>query len=154
MVGYRKTHDYPHGVPLPLKLLSIVGGVLALAWLFLLPGHWWRAVYILAAFVVLATVIGKLHTHYEQTGQAVRIPQKRIVTEFTHGLPTAMLAARTAFFLTVAIMILFGTAPFRDTTARHGIIGCVFALIAVAVWNLVLEAHYVKTGIATKVDKS
>src|SRR5215468_2327228 len=147
MVGYRKTHDYPHGVPLPLKLLSIVGGVLALAWLFLLPGHWWRAVYILAAFVVLATVSGKLHTHYEQTGQAVPIPQKRIVTEFPRGLPRSMLVARMAFFITVAVMILFGTAPFGDTTARRGIIGCVFALAGVAAWNLILEAHYVKTGI-------
>ena len=65
-----------------------------------------------------------------------------------------MLVARMAFFITVAVMILFGTAPFGDTTARRGIIGCVFALAGVAAWNLILEAHYVKTGIAKEVDRS
>jgi hypothetical protein len=154
MVGYRKTHHYPHGVPIPRKLPGIVGGVLALAWVFLVPGHWWRAIYILAALVVVAGLSGRLHRHYEETGQAVRIPQKSIVTEFPRGLPRPMLAARIAFFITVGMMIFLGTAPFADTTARRGIIVCVFALIGVAVWNLALEAHYVKTGIATEVDKS
>ena len=76
MVGYRKTYDQPSGVPIPLKLLSVVGGVLMLSWLFLVPGHWRRAIYIVGAFVVLAAISGKLHTHYEQNGQAARIPQK------------------------------------------------------------------------------
>ena len=64
-----------------------------------------------------------------------------------------MPAALTAFFFTVAIMILFGTAPIDDATAHRGVIGCVFALIGVAAWTLLLEAHYVKAGIAKKVNK-
>jgi hypothetical protein len=65
-----------------------------------------------------------------------------------------MFAARLAFFVTVAIMIAFGVAPVADSTARMGIIGCVFALIGVAVLNLALERHYVNTGHAREVDVS
>jgi hypothetical protein len=65
-----------------------------------------------------------------------------------------MLAARLAFFVTVAIMVLFGVAPVADSTARIGIIGCVFALIGVAVLNLALEHHYVNTGHAKAMDVS
>lgn len=65
-----------------------------------------------------------------------------------------MLAARLAFFLTVATMIVFDLAPIADSTARIGIIACVFSLIGVAVLNLVLERHYVKTRVAKKVDVS
>jgi hypothetical protein len=40
------------------------------------------------------------------------------------------------------------------STARTGIIACVFALIGVAVLNLGLEHYYLKTGRATEVDLS
>jgi hypothetical protein len=63
-----------------------------------------------------------------------------------------MLAARLTFFITVAIMIVFGVAPVADSTARIGIIACVFALVGVAVLNLALERHYVNTGHAKEMD--
>ena len=65
-----------------------------------------------------------------------------------------MLAARLAFFFTVAIMVAFGVAPVTDSTARIGIIACVFALIGVAVLNLALERRYVNTGHAKEMDVS
>jgi hypothetical protein len=65
-----------------------------------------------------------------------------------------MLAARLAFFVTVAIMVLFGVAPVADSTARIGIIGCVFALIGVAVLNLAFVHHYVNTGHTKEMDVS
>jgi hypothetical protein len=65
-----------------------------------------------------------------------------------------MLAARLAFFVTVAITVVFGVAPVADSTARIGIIGFVFALIGVTVLNLALEHHYVNTGHAKEMDVS
>ena len=154
MVGYRRTHDYPHGKPFPLILLSIGMAVVLLAWVFLVPGHWPRAIGIIAAFLAIAFIDAKLHTRYERTGQAVRISPPRIVAKFSHGLPVPMLAARSAFFVAVALMILFGVAPFADSTARIGIIVCVFALIGVAALNIALERHYVNTGVAKELDVS
>jgi len=77
----------------------------------------------------------KLHRHYERTGQAVRIARQRVVAQFSQGLPAPMLAARLTFFITVAIMIVFGVAPVADSTARIGIIACVFALVDYAPRN-------------------
>ena len=65
-----------------------------------------------------------------------------------------MLAARLAFFVTVAIMVVFGMAPVADSTARIGIIACVFALIGVAVLDLAFERRYVNRGHAKEVDVS
>jgi len=154
MVGYRRTHNYPHGEPFPLVLLDIVMAVLVVLWVFLIPGHWSRAIAIVTVFLVIAFVSSKLHRHYGQTGQAVRIPQPKVVVRFSQGLPVPMLAARLAFFVTVAIMVVFGVAPVADSTARIGIIGCVFAFIGVTVLNLALEHHYVNTGHAKEMDVS
>lgn len=63
-----------------------------------------------------------------------------------------MLVARSAFFVTVATMFVFGLAPVPEMIARRGIIGCVFALIAVAILNLSLERKYVERGRAVEVD--
>ena len=155
MVGHRKTHDYPFGRPSPLILLGIGMAILLLSWVFLVPGHWPRGIVIIATFVALAFIDGRLHKRYEQVGLAVRIPRPpRVVTKFLHALPVPMLLARLAFFATVAAMMVFGVAPLRDSTARTGIIGCVFTLIGVAALNLVLERHYVNTGVATEIDVS
>jgi hypothetical protein len=154
MVGYRKTHDFPQGRPFPLVLLGIGMAVVLLAWVFLVPGHWPRAIWIIAVFVALAFIDAKLHTLYERTGQAVRIPRPKILTRFSHGLPVPMLIARSAFFVTVALMILFGVAPFADSTARIGIIVCVFVLIGIAALNVGLERYYGHTGVAQEFDVS
>jgi hypothetical protein len=154
MVGYRKTHNYPHGTPFPLVLLGIVKAILLGLWVFIVPGHWPRAIGIIAVFLVIAFIDTKLHAHYERTGQAVRIPQPRVVVKFSHGLPVPMLAARLAFFVTVAIIIVLGVAPVADSTARIGIIACVLAFIGVAVLNLAIERHYVNAGHAKEIDVS
>jgi hypothetical protein len=154
MVGYRRTHNYPHGTPFPLVLLAIVMAILLGLWVFLVPGHWPRGIVIIAVFLVIAFINTKLHRRYERTGQAVRIPRPRVIVKFSQGLPVPMFAARLAFFVTVAIMVVFGVAPVADSTARIGIIACVFALIGVAVLNLALERRYVNTGHAKEADVS
>jgi hypothetical protein len=154
MVGYRRTHNYPHGKPLPLILLDIGMAVLALLWVFLIPGHWPRAIGVIAVFLVIAFISTKLDGYYERTGQAVRIPRSRVAVKFPQGLPLPMLAARLSFFVTVGIMVIFGVAPVADSTARNGIIACVFMLVAVAVLNLGLEHHYVNTGQAKEMQVS
>jgi hypothetical protein len=53
-----------------------------------------------------------------------------------------------------ALMILFGVVPVADSTARIGIIVCVFALIGVAALNIALERYYVHTGVAQELDVS
>lgn len=65
-----------------------------------------------------------------------------------------MLAARLAFFTIVAMMLVFELAPVAESTARTGIIGCVFALIGIAALNLALERHDLKTGHAQEIDVS
>jgi hypothetical protein len=154
MVGYRRTHHYPYGTPFPLVLLGIAMVVLLLSWVFLVPGHWPPGIGIIGAFLVLGFINGELHKRYEQTGQAVRIPQPKLVAKFPTGLPRPMLAARLGFFITVAVMLVFGLASVAASTSRIGIIVCVFTLIGVAVLNLVLERHYVSIGVANEVDVS
>jgi hypothetical protein len=108
----------------------------------------------IAVFLVIVFIGTKLDRHYERTGQAVRIPRPNVVVKFSQGLPVPMLAARLAFFVTVAAMVVFGVAPVADSTARIGIIACVFALIAVAVLNIALERRYVNTSHAKEMDVS
>jgi MFS superfamily sulfate permease-like transporter len=98
MVGYRRTHNYPHGTPFPLVLLAIVMAILLGLWIFLVPGHWPRA--IIAVFLVIAFIDTKLHRHYERTGQAVRIPRPRIVVKFSQGLPSTPHTPRGSFTVT------------------------------------------------------
>ena len=126
--------------------------VVALSWVFLVPGHWPRAIGILGGFVALAFIDTKLHKHYERTGQAIRITRQRLAVKFPQGLPIPMLMTRTSFFVVAGIMLLLGIVPLSDSVARTGIIACVFALIVVAVLNLGLERHYVRSGNATEVE--
>ena len=123
-------------------------------WALLVPGHWPRAIGILALFLTIVVVQGMFVQHYEQTGQAVPIPRRRLIVKFPRGLPLAMLATRLVFLITVAVMVVFGFAPMADSTAQTGIISCVFALIAAGVLNVAIERHYVGTGRALEIDVS
>jgi uncharacterized membrane protein YoaT (DUF817 family) len=152
MVGYRRTHDYPNGKPFPLILLEMAMAVLAISWVLFTPGHWPRAMAIVVAFLIVAFLGAKLDARYERRGQAVRIPRRRVISRFRDGLPVPMLAARLLFFLAAMMMIVFGLAPIADSIARIGIIACVFILIGVAILNLLLERHYVSTGVAKELD--
>lgn len=154
MVGYRKTHNYPRGRPFPLVLLDVPKVILVAVWVFLVPGHWSRAIGVVTILLIIAFISRKLHRRYERTGDAVRIPRPRVVVKFSKGLPGLMLTARIAFFVIVAIMVVFGVAPMAASTARIGIIACVLPLIGVAVLSLALEHHYVGTGRATEVALS
>src|SRR5207253_11173768 len=117
MVGYHRTHNYPHGKPFPLVLLDIVMAVIVGLWVFLVPGHWHRAIAIVGVFLVIALISTKLHSHYERRGRAVRIARPRLVVKFSEGLPVAMFAARLEFFVTVAIIVAFGVAAVAVSTA-------------------------------------
>lgn len=151
-MGYRRTHNYPHGKPFSLVLLDLwMAGLVAL-WVLPVPGHWTRAMGMIAAFLVFAFISGKLTRHYERTGQAVPISRSRTIVKFTGGLPLPMLATRVAFFIAATVMVVFGFAPFADSTAKTGIIACVFALIGIAVLNFALERHYVNVGRAQEAD--
>ena len=152
MVGHRRTHNYPHGKPFPLVLVDILIAVVVGLWVFLVPGHWPRAIGIIVVFLIIAFIRGKLTKRYERTGQAVPIPRPRLIVRFPRGLPFPMLAMRLAFFITVALMVMFGVAPVADSTAKTGIISCIFVLIGLAILNIAFERHYVNTGRAQETD--
>ena len=56
MVGYRKTHKYAHGTPFPLVLLGVPMAVLLVLWVFMVPGHWPRAIGIIALVLLIAFI--------------------------------------------------------------------------------------------------
>lgn len=87
MVGYRRSHDYPHGKPFPLLVLSIAMGFLGLLWVFSVPGHWPRALGMVSAVLVIAFIDSRLRSRYERSGLAVRIPSR----ESLLGFPTVYL---------------------------------------------------------------
>lgn len=155
--GGRRTHEYPQGKPLLLTLTDtafaslfvVVTGICVLVfglngWVSFAPG--------VAIFIAYTVARSLLLTRYERTGEAVPLNRLSVVVKYPHGFPKAMLAARLAFFVVVAVMLVFGIAPFPFDTAKRGVIGCVFGLIGVAVLNLFLEAHYVRAGRASEVE--
>lgn len=155
MPGGRQTHSFPKGMPAPLWLLRILFFTAMLLWMVFSDGAvWWLRFGPIAALMAGYALVGnKLLSHYERTGPAIPLPRRQItVVRYPSGLPAGMLFARCAFFVTVAVMLVFGLAPLAESTARGGIVGCVFALIAVAVLNLALERHYVNTGRAVEND--
>lgn len=129
-------------------LCALVFGISVLV--FGLDG--WRSVTpAVAILVVYAVTRSLLLTRYERTGDAVPIHRISVVVKFPYGFPKPMLAARLAFFVVVAVMLVFGIGPFPFDLARHGIILCVIALFGLAIFNVLLEAHYVRAGKATEV---
>jgi hypothetical protein len=154
MPGGRKTHDFPHGKPFALVLTEIVFASVFLGWMIsgAFSESWRHSVPFVGVIVAVLFIYHNLIRTYERTGQAVPIKRPKVIVKF--GLPVPILAARVAFFVTVATMVLLSVGPLTDATARGGIIACVFALIAVAVLNIALEYHYVRSGRATEVDLS
>lgn len=113
---------------------------------------WRRAAPTLAIFVAYAVIYSLVIRRYEQTGQAVHRRTAKVIVRFPEGLAKPLLAARSAFFIVAAVMLLFGIGPFGFHVAKRGLIGCVFGLVGVAVFNLLLEWHYVKAGRGTEVE--
>lgn len=89
--------------------------------------------------------------HYEQTGQAVRLPNRRTRTEYG-SLPRPVLTVRLSFVVVVALMLVFGLAPMREATARAGIIATVVTLFVLGLLSVLLEGHYVNTGTAKQIS--
>ena len=156
MIGGRRTHDFPNGTPLPLTLTGVGSAAAFLAWAgWGGPSKGWLGVStIIGLFVCVLFLYSKLITHYERTGRAVPIVNRRVVVHFRDGFPLPMLCARLSFALVVAIMLFFSFWPLPDSIGRRGIIGCVFGLVAVALVNIALENHYVKKGRADELDTS
>jgi hypothetical protein len=150
---YRKTHNHPYGKPLPLVLLDIAMAILLAVCVFIVAGHWLRATGVTAVLLVVVFISTRLERRYKRTRPAVRIPRPGVVVKFSKGLRSAIVTARNAFFLTVAITVVLGVAPVAASTARIGIVVCLFALIGVAVLNLAIERQ-INAGHSTVVDSS
>jgi hypothetical protein len=154
MVGGRKTHDYPKGKPLPLWL-SQIGYAAAFIFVIIFGSHGWiRGLPFVALMVAFLFLHSSLIRRYERSGRAIPIARpKTTVVKFVDGTPTPILALRYAYFVLVALMILFGLAPFADRTARIGIIGCVLALFILAGLYIAFMWHYINTGRAKEIPR-
>ena len=137
-----------------LVLVYVALVILGLTWVYLAPGPWLSAAIVMPIFLIILYINTQLHLRYERTSQAVRIPRRNVVIRFRNGLPGPMLVVNVAFFVIVAIMLVFGVAPVTEPIARLGITACVLALFALALVKVVMEIRYVKTGRATELDLS
>jgi hypothetical protein len=152
--GGRRTHDFPHGRPFFLTFIEI-----AFAILLIISGISFGFENLRSAAPTVALLVAYVVTYslvirrYERTGEAVRRRTVNVMVRFPEGFPAPLLAVR-AFLVVVGLMLTFGVGPFRFEVAKNGIIGCVFALVAVAVVNVLLERHYMKIGQATEVEFS
>ncbi|PYY05833.1 MAG: hypothetical protein DMG69_25270 [Acidobacteria bacterium] len=72
-----------------------------------------------------------------------------VAINFANGLPSAMVGARIAFLVIVAVMVMLGVCPVAGSTARVGIGACAFALFGVGLLHSILENYYINTGRAT-----
>jgi hypothetical protein len=152
--GRRKSHDYPHGKPFPLVLVNIAMLIVAVLWVIFALKSWAHAVTIVALFVALGLIDSKLHQAYERTGQAVPIaPPVAVVIKFIDRTPVSLVALRYAFFVFVAVLIVFGVAPLRDATAKTGMIGSVIGLVVIGILHFALEHYYVHTGRGKEVPR-
>jgi hypothetical protein len=145
--GGRKTHDFPHGRPLLLTLISFGFSLSLVASAIAFGFKDWRSVAPTLAILIAYTVTYSLFIrHYERTGQAVRRQTIKLVVTFPNGFPKPLLAARFFFFIMVGTMLVFGIGHFKFDIAKRGVIGCVLSLVLVAVVNLILERFYVRAG--------
>lgn len=152
MPGGRKTHDYPFGIPTPLKVLNLLAMLSFVGIALAMPRDWHLLVVMATWFVTFAFISSRLHRKYERTGEAVRL-RRSIGVTFVDGIPGPICAIRVAFFVLVAVMLVFGMVRLSSEAAHRGIVASVFALIAVGVIYLFAERHYVKTGRAVETFK-
>lgn len=151
--GGRRTHDFPHGKPVPLILVEIAFAISFIASASTFGFRDWRgAAPTLAIVVAYLVAYSVLIRRYERLGRAVRRNNLNVVVRFPEGFPKPLLGTRIAFFVVVGVMLVFGIVPFPFEVVKKGIISCVFALIGVAVANVLLEWHYVKAGRAVNIE--
>jgi hypothetical protein len=86
MVGYRRTHDYPHGKPFSAGCAQYRNGVPRLLWVFFVPGHWPR-VGIISAVLLIASIDRRLRSAAnEPVWQCVFLAEESLI-----GFPTVYL---------------------------------------------------------------
>jgi hypothetical protein len=143
-----------NGRPKPLIAFEVATVVSWFTWVVyapsLVPSAMLRALTYVVLLAMGLFVHAALLKHYEQTGQAVRLPNRRTRTEYG-SLPRPVLAVRISFLVVVAVMLVFGLAPIREATARAGIIATVVALLVLGLLSVLLEGHYVNTGRAKQI---
>lgn len=153
--GGRRTHDFPEGRPIFLMFIEIALAILLITSAVSFGFDNWRsAAPTVALFLAYIITYSLVIRRYERIGKAVRRRTINVMVMFPEGYPVPLLALRVAFFVVVGMMLIFGVGPFRFDVAKTGIMGCVFALIAVAFAYVLLERHYVKIGRATDVEFS
>jgi hypothetical protein len=151
--GSRRMHDFPHGRPFFLTFIEIVFTIFVIISAVSFGFQSWRsAAPTLALFVAYGVTYSLVVRRYERTGEAVRRRTVNVMVGFSEGFPTPLLVVRISFFAVLGLMLIFGMGPFRFEVAKNSIIGCVFALIAVAVANALLERYYMKIGKETDVE--
>ena len=151
--GGRRTHDFPYGKPVPLILVEIGFPIAFIVSASKFGFRDWRSAAPTLAIVVFYLVTyWLLNRHYERLGRALPRNRLNVVVRFPEDFPKPLLGTRIAFFIVVGAMLVFGIGPFSFDTVKNGIIGCVFALVGVAVANVLLEWHYVKAGRAVNVE--
>jgi hypothetical protein len=152
-MGGRRTHDFPHGRPLPLTLIPL-GFAVALIVSAIAFGFkdWRSATPAVAIFIAYAVTYSLVIRRYEQTGQAIRRRTVNLIVRFPHDFPKPLLAARFSLLIVVVMMLVFGIGPFGFDVAKRGIIGCVLGLVGVAAVNVLLERHYVRTGRGIEIE--
>lgn len=145
MPGGRRTHEYPHGKPLTLVALDATAVLVGVAWLAVFTFGWWARLVVIAAFLLVGVLRSRVIRNYESDGTAVPIPRAKGVS-FGGKLPAALRVLRVSFFVSIALMLLFGFAPMQKRTAEIGIIACVLTLFAGGFLHALIERHYVNTG--------
>ena len=154
MPGGRCTHAFPNGQPKPLIAIDVATVVCWFAWAVYVPSLPISSVLRALTYVVLLAtglfVQAALLKHYEQTGRAVRLPNRRTRTEYG-SLPRPVLAVRILFVVVVPVMLVLGLVPMQEATAHAGIIASVVALFALGLLSVLLEGHYVNTGRAKQI---
>lgn len=150
MPGGRKTHDFPSGTPVPIVLIHIVVVIVGILWVVSFSKGWKFAIAASAGWIGVILISHKLVRLYERRELAVPIPRSQVKpVRFPAGVPAPMLALRLAFIIVALLMFGFGLAPMSLARAKLGIVGCVVGLFMLAILNVALEFHYVKTGRAS-----
>jgi hypothetical protein len=109
---------------------------------------WLRGAVALSSVVVVVVV---LNLRRVRSSMATGTSQATFSIEYPNGLPSELIAVRIAFFVIVAMMLVFGAVPMADSVAKTGIICCVLALFGIGFLYGALEHHYLKTGHAAEI---
>jgi hypothetical protein len=150
MPGGRQTHEFPYGKPLRLVLLEIIAVFVGVAWLTFFAYGWWARSAVICAFLILAVLRSRLISGYVRDGSAVPIP-RAVSVSYKARLPLALRLLRTSFFVSVAVMLVFGLAPLPRKIAEIGISVCVFSLFLGGFLHYFVERHFVNIGRAADV---